>query len=170
MTKKEKIIEIAGRLNIPPQWLSALIHLETAGTYNPKIKNPGSSARGLIQVVNTTARDFFGVSDSLNLVTRYPDFNSQMDSVVYPYLSQYAPFENLQQLGMSVLYPAYRDVPPNTPLPDWAARANPGIDTVADYTRLLSVRLGKWPPESKILPVAAIAAAATGAYLLSRKK
>lgn len=168
MTKKQKIIETADRLKIDPQWLSALIHLETAGTYDPFIKNPVSSARGLIQVIDSTAADMFGVSDSLALSNKYPTFDSYMDNVVYPYLKKYGPYTNIQQLAMAVFLPEYRNVDPSRELPQWAQNANPGIVTVNDYVNLVKKRLGKWP-QSKALPLLGAAVLGAGIYLITRR-
>lgn len=132
MSKRDTIVEVAGQLNVPASWLDGLIAFETAGTYDPKIKNPYSSARGLIQIINSTAMDIFGMT-SEQLVNTYPTFTGQMYNVVLPYLSRYAPFPTKQSLYMAVFYPRYRSVPPDTVFPDSVQKVNPGITTVADY-------------------------------------
>jgi hypothetical protein len=144
-----KIVEIANRLGIAdPDWLTRLIALESG--FNPLAKNPNSSARGLIQIIDSTARDIFGFPDSLSLISKYPDFDSQMDNVVFPYLRKYAPFPTKQSLYMAVFFPVARFVAPDTTFDalfeqkriggdKWQQRlaefhaANGDIKTVQDY-------------------------------------
>lgn len=133
--RKEIIADVAQKLKIPPSWLDQVINFETGGTYDPLIKNPYSSARGLIQVIDSTARSVFSMPSSLALVRKYPDFKSQMYNVVYPYLRQYAPFPSKQSFFMSIFYPKYRSVPPDTIFPQSVRAVNPGIVTVNDYMR-----------------------------------
>jgi hypothetical protein len=144
-----KITEIAERLGVAdPSWLWSLIMLESG--MDPLKKNPRSSARGLIQIMDATARDVFKMPDSLTLINQYPDFYSQMDNVVYPYLKRYAGYPTKQSLYMAVFFPVARFVPPDTSFnylyeshaiggEQWPEKLaqfhaqNPGIDTVQDY-------------------------------------
>lgn len=145
---EEPISEVAKRLSIPYSWLYGLIAFES--NFDPQAKNPYSSARGLIQVIDSTAKSVFRVNDSLELVSRFPSFNEQIHNVVYPYLKQFFPFPTKQSLYMAVFFPLARNVPPETTFYDiyksnsakfknWIesykifARQNPGIRTVADY-------------------------------------
>ena len=53
---RNKVIEIADRLLIDPNFLMAIMSFETGATFDPKIKNAaGSGATGLIQFMPTTA-------------------------------------------------------------------------------------------------------------------
>lgn len=156
MTRNEKITDIANRLGIPPAWLDGLINFESG--YDPLAKNKYSSARGLIQITNATSKWLFGV-DSLTLVNTYPTFNEQMDNVVYPYLKRYAPHPSRQSLYMSVFYPDYRRVPPDTKFPDDIRAVNPNIVTVQDYMDFVDRRVGASKLAGK--------AAATGLVLLT---
>jgi hypothetical protein len=47
--ERYKLIQVAESAGGPPDELSAVIKIETAGTFSPSIKNPTSSASGLIQ-------------------------------------------------------------------------------------------------------------------------
>jgi len=148
-----KIAEVASRLGVPGQWLDALINFETGGTYDVFVKNPYSSARGLIQVLDSTAQNEFGAADSLALSNKYPTFASYMENVVWPYLRKYMPYSDKQSLYMAVFYPAYRNSPPSTIFPESVRKVNPGITTVQDYIdfvdrriRTAELRLGKAIP------------------------
>lgn len=129
--EQQVLFEVSRGLGIQDaQWLYDLINFESG--WNPQAKNPLSSARGLIQFVDSTARGL-GLEDSADLVSKYPDRISQLRGPVYNYLSAYTPFTTKQSLTMSVFYPAYRSVDPDTVFPDSVLRVNPGINTPADY-------------------------------------
>jgi hypothetical protein len=124
---------IANRLGINYSDLLRLIEFESG--FKPDAKNPYSSARGLIQFTDATARSL-GFSDSLDLVTKYPTVASQLP-IVEKYLKQFAPFTDKQSLYLAVFYPEYRRLPLDTRFPDCVRAVNPGIDTVQDYIDLV---------------------------------
>lgn len=169
-TRKAIIEDVAGKLGAEPQWLDALINFETAGTYSPTIKNPNSSARGLIQVIDSTAQGEFNVSDSLRLVQKYPTFRQQMYNVVLPYLKKYAPFPTKQSLYMAVFYPKYRFAPLNKPFPENVKRANTytikgkrvTIENPGDYIEFVDNRIREeslhfpFPPAPSLLILAIV--------------
>lgn len=51
------VVNTSARLGMNPNDLMRAIHFETAGTFRPDIKNPGSTATGLIQFLEGTAGD-----------------------------------------------------------------------------------------------------------------
>lgn len=169
----EIIRDVADRLGTKAHWLDALINFETAGTYSPLIKNPNSSARGLIQVIDSTAQSDFGYSDSSSLVMEYPDFESQMYNVVLPYLQKYKPFPTKQSLYMAVFYPKYRDVPRSTVFPEHVRKVNPGITTVQDYINFVDRRIKtselRIPKSIPVLMAAILTGTAVYLYTKSRK-
>jgi len=130
-----KTAQIAAALNVPVSWLFSLIHFESK--YNPTIKNPYSSARGLLQFTNASARAL-GFSDSAALVAALPTAAEQLERAVLPYLARFRPFPTEQSLYMAVFYPAFRYFPENTPFPAEVRAVNPGINTIKDY--ILKVR------------------------------
>lgn len=119
----------AARLGVAYQDLYNLIKFESG--FNPQAKNPNSSARGLIQFIDSTAKSL-GYKDSADLVSKHPTISSQLP-VVEQYLKQFAPFSGKQSLYMSVFYPKYRNVSPDTPFPENVQKVNPGIKTPQDY-------------------------------------
>ena len=132
--------QVAHTLRIgDPNWLIDMVNFESG--FNPKAKNPFSSARGLIQFMDATARDM-GYESSLDLVTKYPTLEDQLQGPVIDYLRRYAPFETESDLYMAVFYPAARNYPGGTSFADifkdrdpqgWKKKydrfikANPGI-------------------------------------------
>lgn len=130
--RADKIREVAVKVGARPSLLDALINFETAGTYDPLIENPlpDSTAIGLIQINDPTARDLFGMSAKA-LVSKYPDFDSQMDNVVLPYLQHRkkyfndgSPLFTRHELYMAVFYPAYIKRDPDTPFSQRIQDAN----------------------------------------------
>lgn len=131
--------DVAGKLGVPPGWLYALINFETAGTWDPAIKNPRSSARGLIQFLDATAANL-GYRDSLDLVTKHATIESQLRGPVLAYLKPFGPFNSEQEFYFSVFLPKYRRASLDTVIyandPERQAKfraANPGVLTVGDY-------------------------------------
>lgn len=169
MTKEDIIKDVASRLGVRWEYLDALINFETMGTYDPFIKNPYSSARGLIQLTNAPAFDLFNM-DSLAVVTKYSDFESQMNNVVFRYLRQYMPFPTKQSLYMAVFYPAFRYVPENTVFPESIQKVNRGIKTVRDYIDYVDSRILRNKVISKSLPLSLILAVMGGVWYLTRKR
>jgi hypothetical protein len=174
VTQQEVIIEAARQLGIAdPRWLDGLIAMESGHDprivahypYNQSRLDKGVDtvplyAKGLIQFIDSTAKAL-GFADSTDLVTKLPDYESQMFGAVVPYLKQYAPFPTEQSLYLAVFYPAYRDKPANTLFPDSVRTANPGINTPADYVALVNKRV-----EQSRLIQTAVKTASIGLYLV----
>jgi hypothetical protein len=133
MTRNEKNLlqAVALNLGVNQNDLYKLIKFESK--WNPKAKNPLSSARGLIQFTDKTAKSL-GYKNSLDLVTRHPTISDQL-VLVERYLSQYRPFRDKQALYLSVFYPAARNWNSERLFPDNIRALNPGINTPGDYVR-----------------------------------
>lgn len=100
-------------------WLMAVMAFETGRTFSPSIRNPGSSAVGLIQFMAATAR---------NLGTRTATLASLSAVSQLHYVQRYlAPMadriETLEDLYMAVLWPAAIGKRSDSLL--WAKGANP---------------------------------------------
>lgn len=146
MSKAAVIADVARKVGTEPYLLDALINFETGGTYDPQIKNPYSSARGLIQITDSPAREL-GFRDSADAVTKFSDFHSQMYHVVLPYFQmqrrRHGPLDTRQRLYMSVFYPAYMDTSPHTEFPASVQKVNPGIVRVRDYIYFVNSRVNE---------------------------
>ena len=137
------VLTVSSWLNIPPSTLAALIDFETAGTWRPDIQNPNSSATGLLQFIDATARQL-GYASAADLVRNNPTVSGQLKGPVYKYLSRFSPFKSLQSLAMSVFYPAYRSASLDTVFPRSVRAVNPGIHTVGDYVKRVADRVQKY--------------------------
>jgi hypothetical protein len=122
--------EVSNSLGINQEDLYKLIQFESK--WNPAAKNPLSSARGLLQFTDATAKNL-GYRDSLDLITKNNSIESQLYFPVLQYLSQFKPFKTKQSLYMSVFYPDAREWPLYQEFPEKVKKNNPGIRTVADY-------------------------------------
>lgn len=140
-SQMEILKSVAARLGVTSEWLWIEINFETNGTFSPTIKNPKSSARGLIQWIDARAQDL-GFSSSLDLVNKNPTVESQLE-LVYRDLKRFMPFPSFQSLAMAVFRPSMRYVHPDTPLPANIQSVNDGIRTVGDYVSYAVKRAGK---------------------------
>jgi hypothetical protein len=127
----------AQRLGIQVDWLLAVIQNESGG--DPKIKNPKSSARGLIQFMDSTARGM-GYNSSQDLVNRFPSFESQVEGPVVAYYRSYGPWASRDEFLGTAFYPAYRRGKLDVVLPADVRAANPGYNTLRDYARKVWAR------------------------------
>ena len=137
---------IAGNLEVSPADLFKLIQFESK--WDPLAKNPRSSAKGLIQFTNATAKSL-GFNDSLDLITKNPTITDQLP-IVEKYLAKFKPFGTKQSLYMSVFYPVARTWNENAEFPAVVQKSNPGIKTVKDYVRKVE---GTLVAETTIIPI-----------------
>jgi hypothetical protein len=153
-TERAALDAAAQKIGIPARWLFGLVRAESG--WNPQAKNPRSTARGLIQWIDSTARGL-GYRDSLDLVTRHPTRESQLAGPVVAYLSKFRPIRSAEELAAANFYPAYRGKL-DAALPAAVQRANPGIKTLRDYyTRHLARHI---PPAVPGLLLAVLAGGA----------
>lgn len=152
---------ISQRLQVNYDDLYRLIDFESK--FNPKAKNPYSSARGLLQFTDSTAKSL-GFKNSSDLIKQNPTVLTQL-SVVERYLSQFVPFTGKQSLYMAVFYPAARNWNPERVFPDSVRNVNPGINTPGDYVRKVE---GGTVAKLAIVPV--LIAGSIIIYLLLKRK
>lgn len=96
-----KVREVAAELGFDPNWLMAVMGFETGYTFSPSIRNPGSSATGLIQFIESTARGLGTTTAQLARMTavRQLDF---VQAYYEPYASR---IRNLGDAYLAVLWP-----------------------------------------------------------------
>jgi hypothetical protein len=100
---EEKVSKVSRQLNIPPEWLMAVMHSESR--FDASVSNhKGSGATGLIQFMPGTVKDYDVTIKQL----RNMNHVQQLD-FVYEYLNdkqkRYRDFENLTDLYLAILYP-----------------------------------------------------------------
>ena len=128
-TEAAALAGAAAALNIPKEWLFALI--QTESRWKPNAANPNGSAKGLIQWVDSTAQAL-GYASSADLIAKNPTREAQLLGPVVAYLRQWTPISSPEDLAAVNFYPAYRKNL-DAPLPAAVQAANPGIVTVRDY-------------------------------------
>lgn len=121
--------QYARALSVPVDALVRIIFFESG--FNPQAKNPNSSARGLIQFTDSTARSL-GFNDSLDLVTRLPSIESQL-TAIYNYLVKNHCTGVAENVYLGIFYPAALSWPLSQKFPENVTAVNPGIYTPADY-------------------------------------
>jgi hypothetical protein len=128
------LLTAAARIGVSPDALFAVIMHESRG--NPTIKNPYSSARGLIQFTDGPARDL-GYASSADLIAKHPTIEGQLLGPIpayYAYVARYTKTRITDaNLPLATFYPAYINKPLDTAFPSSVPRSNPGIHTPRDY-------------------------------------
>lgn len=124
----EKVISISDELNISPNWLMIVINNESAGTFSPSIKNPTSTATGLIQFMEATAKSLGTSTSQLASMT-----NVQQLDYVKKYLSRYASkIKSAADMYLAVFFPKALWQSDSYVFPQWATKANPIFDINKD--------------------------------------
>lgn len=128
-----RVREIAGNLNIDASWLMAVMGFETGYTFSSSIKNPGSSATGLIQFTSRTANSLGTTTTQLARMTEV----QQLD-YVEKYFNQYkGRINNIGDCYMAVFWPAGIGKPDTYVIatsPSNVYNANAGLDVNRDGT------------------------------------
>lgn len=118
-----------------PDWFMACMAFETSRTFSPKIKNPNSSATGLIQFMETTAQEFR--TSTLALASMSAE--DQLDYVWLYFrnrIREHGPITRLTDCYMAILNPAAMGKPDSFPM--WVSGSrqyavNSGLDTNKDH-------------------------------------
>lgn len=123
-----KVREIASRQGVEANWPMAVMAFETGNSFLPYVKNPGSSATGLIQFTSGTATSLGTSTVKLSRMTAV----EQLDWVE-KYFEQYkGRIKNLGDAYMAVFAPAGLGKPDSTVLytaPSAEYNANAPLDT-----------------------------------------
>lgn len=96
-----RVREIGQSLGIDPNWIMAVMGFETGYTFSPAIKNPRSSATGLIQFIESTARGLGTTTARLARMTAV----EQLDFVEKYYQQYQGRIRNLGDAYLAVLWP-----------------------------------------------------------------
>ncbi len=99
--QRRKVIDVCKRLEIDPNWLMAVMALETARSFDPA-KDNGRGYVGLIQFGSAAASDLGTTTAQLKAMS----FIEQMDYVERFLAPRKAKYKTLVDVYLSVLYPA----------------------------------------------------------------
>lgn len=111
-----KVRDISKRIGMDPNWLMAVMAFETGNSFLPYVKNPGSSATGLIQFTSGTAKSL-GTStvklarmtavEQLDWVEKYfEQYKGRIKNLGDAYMAVFAPRDGLGKPDSTVLYTA----------------------------------------------------------------
>lgn len=99
---KRKMLEVAAKHEIDPNYLMAAMAFETGETFSPAIKNPKSTATGLIQFMATTARSLGTTTEALAQMSDV----EQLDYVDRYMASYTKKLKSIEDVYMAILWPA----------------------------------------------------------------
>lgn len=94
--------EIGQSQNFDPNWIMAVMGFETGYTFSPSVRNPGSTATGLIQFLERTAVGLGTTTARLSRMTAV----EQLDFVEKYYQQYQGRIRNLGDAYLAVLWPA----------------------------------------------------------------
>lgn len=135
----KKVKEISKRLGINPDWLMRVMNKETAGTFSPTIKNPTSSATGLIQFMAATAINLGTSIAALRNMTAVQQLD-YVEKYFQPYKGKMKTFADVY---ICVFYPAALNKPDTWTFPNWVYKAQKYIDLNGDQKITLG-EFKKW--------------------------
>jgi len=100
---KQRVVVMSDYLGIEPDWLMACMAFETMETFDPAARNmAGSSGTGLIQFMNSTARQLGTTTEKLAKMTELQQLH-----YVHKYLVPHTKhMHSLEDVYMAILYPA----------------------------------------------------------------
>lgn len=124
---RKRVRDIAAEVETSPSWLMACMAFETGRTFSPSVRNPGSSATGLLQFMESTARGLGTTTEALARMTAL----EQLEYV----LAYFKPFTGrlgtLADVYMAILWPPAVGQPDDYPVfkdKHAAYAANKGLD------------------------------------------
>jgi hypothetical protein len=171
----QKVIEVCKKLGINPDHLMMAMYKETAGTFSPSIKNPTSSASGLIQFMEDTARNLGTTTAKLRAMT----FNQQMDYVYRYFLPYKGKLKTFYDVYAAILLPIAIGKKDDWRFPNWVYKANKGLDvnkngyiTMGEWKKWALTGQKKYASkvnqviQSPAAPVLAVLIVAVGLFLI----
>ncbi len=129
---RDKVVQMATRLETNPNFLMAVMSFETGGTFSPSIPNKaGSGAVGLIQFMPATARGLGTTTEKLTAMTA----EAQLDFVEKHFRPFRGRLNTIEDAYMAVLFPRAVGKGNDFVLfesPSVAFRQNKGLDIDGD--------------------------------------
>lgn len=123
----DKVKSIAQRLSMVPDYIMACIDLETGGTFSPSIKNPQSSATGLIQFMAATANGLGTSTANLAKMTAIQQLD-YVERYFQNVIKQYGLLQTLENTYLAIFYPAAIKKPLSWQFPQTVYNVNKGLD------------------------------------------
>ena len=124
---RNKVFDICQVIGTDPDWLMACMAFESRYTFSPSVKNPQSTATGLIQFMEATAKGLGTTTDKLAAMTAVGQLD-YVETYFWPYRGR---LKTLSDVYMAILYPKAIGQPEDYPLfrvPSNAYAVNKGLD------------------------------------------
>ena len=131
----ERLSRIGEKLPLEPDFLMACMAFETGLTFSASVKNPRSSATGLIQFMATTAR---GLGTTVQRMARMSEVEQlgYVETYFRRAIARHGPIRTLEDCYMAILWPAAIGKQPGYVLfravQGQAYRVNAGLDANRD--------------------------------------
>jgi hypothetical protein len=128
---RRKVVAIALDIACDPHELMACIAFETGRTFSPSVRNPNSSATGLIQFMAATARELGTTVEALAAMTA----EEQLDKVAQYFAPFRGKLHTLSDVYMAILWPMAVGAPEDAVIFQPGSRqyfANRGLDVDHD--------------------------------------
>jgi Transglycosylase SLT domain len=128
---RAKVVEIAKDLGTDPNYLMAAMAFESGETFSPSVKNPKSSATGLIQFMSSTATDLGTSTAELAKMTA----EAQLDYVADYFAPYKGRLKGIEDVYMAIIWPAAIGQPDSYVLfskPSKHYKPNSGLDANND--------------------------------------
>jgi len=142
-----KVISLSALLNIAPEWLMVVMNNESGLQHTAK--NPFSTATGLIQFMEATAKGLGTTTAALKAMT-----NVQQLDYVYKYLKPYkGKMNDVSDVYLAVFFPLALFKDENYLFPAWAVNANKifdinkdGVLTKSEFRKYVNNKYSKYVP------------------------
>jgi hypothetical protein len=129
----EKVKAIAQRLGMVPDFIMAVMDLETGGTFSPSIKNPLSTATGLIQFMAATANALGTTTANLAKMSAVDQLD-YVERYFQGVIKQHGPLQTLENTYLAVFYPVAIKWALSKTFPVSVYNVNKGFDINKDAT------------------------------------
>lgn len=102
----DELTKLQGGAMFDANWLMACMAFETGETFSAKKKNPASSATGLIQFMEKTAKDMFGTTTAALARMTDEDQLRYVFKYFEAMIKQRGPIRSIDDCYMAILWPA----------------------------------------------------------------
>lgn len=129
----EKVKAIAQKLGMVPDYIMAVMDFETGGTFSPSVKNPQSSATGLIQFMAATANGLGTSTANLAKMSAIQQLD-YVERYFQGVIKQHGALQTLENTYLAVFYPAAIKYPLDWSFPQSVYNVNKVFDMNKDGT------------------------------------
>ncbi|MFD1632035.1 hypothetical protein [Pseudopedobacter beijingensis] len=124
----QKLSEMCNRLGVTIDDVASVMWIETGKTFDPKIKNPNSSASGLIQFMEATAKGLGTTTTQLRAMSNIEQL-TYVEKYFKNQINAFGKPKDFFDVYTLVFYPTWLKMADTAQMTISASKANIGIDT-----------------------------------------